>query len=109
MVAADLAHRELHHEDEIHLDINLYLCRMRHQRGQQPVRPVAGTDLRLTTFGSVEVFGRSRVEVLCADQSSAGFPLYLEARDRRHVATGREIPLVFDTGPAHCSVVVTHP
>jgi hypothetical protein len=64
MVAADLAHRELHREDEIHLDINLYLCRMRHRRGQQPVRPVAGTDLRLTTFGGVEVFPMEKMPIV---------------------------------------------
>ena len=75
MVAADLAHRELHHEDETHLDTNPYLCRMWHRRGYQAVLPAAGTNRRLTTFGSVEVFGRGRVEVLCADQTSAGFQL----------------------------------
>ena len=96
MVAADLAHRELHHEDETHLDTNPYLCRMWHRRGQQAVLPAAGTNRRLTTFGSVEVFGRGRVEVLCADQTSAGFQLYLEALDRRHAATGREITLTAD-------------
>src|SRR5690242_957758 len=72
-VAADLEHRELHHEDETHLDTNPYITRMWHRRGQQTVLPAAGTNRRLTTFGSVEVFGRGRVEVLCADQSSAGF------------------------------------
>ena len=105
MVAADLAHRELHHEDETHLETNPYLCRMWHRRGHQIVLPAAGTNRRLTTFGSVEVFGRGRVEVLCADQSSAGFQLYLEALDERHAATGREITLVFDNGSAHCSQV----
>src|SRR5918912_3878910 len=104
-VAVDLAHHELHHEDETHLDTNPYICRMWHRRGQQPVVPAAGTNRRLTTFGSVEVFGRGRVEVLGADQSSAGFRLYLEALDRRHAATGREITLVFDNGSAHCSDV----
>jgi transposase len=43
--------------------------------------------------------------VLCADQSSAGFQLDLEALDQRHAATGREITLVFDNGSAHCSEV----
>jgi transposase len=105
MVAADLEHRELHHEDETHLDTNPYITRMWHRRGQQTVLPAAGTNRRLTTFGSVEVFGRGRVEVVCADQSSAGFQLYLEALDQRHAATGREITLVFDNGSAHCSDV----
>jgi transposase len=95
----------LHHEDETHLDTNPYLCRMWHRRGQQAVLPAAGTNRRLTTFGSVEVFGRGRVEVLCADQSSAGFQLYLEALDERHAATGRDITLVLDNGSAHCSEV----
>jgi transposase len=105
MVAADPEHHELHHQDETHLDTNPYLCRMWHRRGQQTVLSAAGTNRRLTTFGSVEVFGRGRVEVLCADQTSAGFELYLEALDQRHAATGREITLVIDNGPAHCSKV----
>jgi hypothetical protein len=105
MVAADLAHRERHHQDETHLDTTPYLCRMGHRRGQQTVLPAAGTNRRLTTFGSVEVFGRGRVEVVCADQSSAGFRRYPEALDRRHAETGREITLVFDNGAAHCSQV----
>jgi len=105
MVAADLEQCELHHQDETHLDTNPYLCRMWHRRGQQAVLPAAGTTRRLTTFGSVEVFGRGRVEVLCADQSSAGFQLYLEALDQPHTATGREVFLVFDNGSAHCSEV----
>jgi transposase len=105
MVAADPEQRELHHEDETHLDTNPYICRVWHRRGQQPVLPAAGTNRRLTAFGSVEAFGRGRVEVLCADQSSAGFRLYLEALDQRHAATGREITLVFDNGSAHCSAV----
>ena len=105
MVAADLAQCELHHQDETHLDTNPYLCRMWHRRGQQAALPAAGTTRRLTTFGSVEVFGRGRVEVLCADQSSAGFQLYLEALDQPHTATGRAIIPVFDTGSAQCRQV----
>jgi hypothetical protein len=34
-----------------------------------------GSNRRLTDFGSVEVFGRGRVEVLCPDQPSASFLL----------------------------------
>ena len=104
-MAADLAHRELHHEDETHLDTNPYITRMWHRRARQPVLPAAGTNRRLTAFGSVEVFGRGRVEVLCADQSSAGFQLYLEALEQRHADTGRDIALVFDNGSAHRSQV----
>jgi transposase len=62
-----------------------------------------GTNRRLTTFGSVEVFGRGRVEVLGADQTSASFLQYLEALDVRHTETGRDIILVLDNGPCHTS------
>jgi transposase len=65
--------------------------------------PAAGTNRRLTDFGSVEIFGRGRVEVLCASQDSAAFRLYLEALDARHEATGREVFLVLDNGPCHRS------
>ena len=57
----------------------------------------------MTTFGSVEVFGRGRVEVVCAGQDSACFQRYLEALDARHAATGRAIFLALDNGPAHTS------
>lgn len=67
--------------------------------------PAAGTNRRVTVFGSVEVFGRGRVEVVCAGQDSACFLLYLAALDARHVATGREVYLVLDNGPAHTSKV----
>jgi hypothetical protein len=72
-------------------------------KGVQPTRPAAGTNRRVTTFGSVEVFGRGRVEVVCAGQDSACFQLYLEALDARHEATGREVYLALDNGPAHTS------
>ncbi len=65
--------------------------------------PAAGTNRRVTTFGSVEIFGRGRVEVLCATQDSAAFELYLQALEARHEATGREIFLVLDNGPCHRS------
>jgi len=102
-VAADLERYELHHQDETHLETNPSLCRIWHRKGVQPTRPAAGTNRRVTTFGSVEVFGRGRVEVVCAGQDSACFQLYLEALDARREATGREVYLVLDNGPAHTS------
>jgi len=102
-VAADLARYELHHQDETHLETTPYLCRVWHRTGVQPTRPAAGTNRRVTAFGSVEVFGRGRVEVVCAGQDSACFQLYLEALDARREATGREVHLVLDNGPAHTS------
>lgn len=95
---------ELHHEDETHVETNPYLTRVWHRRGQQPTVPAAGTNRRLTVFGSVEVFGRGRVEVVCAGQNSACFELYLEALEARPEATGKEIFLVLDNGPCHTSV-----
>jgi transposase len=94
---------ELHHEDETHLETNPYLGRVWHRIGEQPTVPAAGANRRVTDFGSVEIFGRGRVEVLCATQDSAAFLLYLEALDARHAATGREIFLVLDNGPCHRS------
>jgi transposase len=76
---------------------------MWHRRGQQPTLPGAGTNRRVTTFGSVEVFGRGRVEVVCAAQDSACFELYLRALDARRAATGRDVFLVLDNGPCHRS------
>ena len=102
-MAADLDRYEFHHQDETHLETNPYLCRVWHRKGVQPTRPAAGTNRRVTTFGSVEVFGRGRVEVVCAGQDSACFQLYLEALDARHEATGREVYLALDNGPAHTS------
>src|SRR5207249_1338815 len=80
-----------------------YLTRVWHKIGTQPTVPAAGTNRRLTCFGSVEAFGRGRVEVLCAAQDSAAFLLYLEALDVRHAATGRKSFLVLDNGPCHTS------
>jgi transposase len=102
-VAAALAQNELHHQDETHLDTNPYLCRLWHRRGEQPTLPAAGTNRRLTVFGSVEVFGRGRVEVLDAEPTSAGFARYLAALDVRHQETGRAIYLVLDNGACHTS------
>jgi transposase len=102
-VAAEPDRYELHHQDETHLETNPYLCRVWHRKGTQPTVPAAGTSRRVTAFGSVEVFGRGRVEVACAGQDSACFLLYLEALDARHAATGREVFLALDNGPAHTS------
>ena len=102
-MAAEPARYEMHYQDETHVETNPYLCKVWHRRGVQPTLPAAGTNRRVTVFGSVEALGRGRVEVLCAGQDSACFVLYLEALERRHVATGREIYLVLDNGPAHTS------
>ncbi len=59
----------------------------------------------MTVFGSVEVLGRGRVEVITARQDSAGFLRYLEALEARHQATGKAIHLVLDNGPCHRSKV----
>jgi putative transposase len=102
-VAAEPERYEFHYEDETHLETNPYLCRVWHRRGKQPTLPAAGTNRRLTDFGSVEAFGRGRVEVLCAGQDSDCFGLYLAALDTRHAETGREVYLALDNGPAHRS------
>lgn len=94
---------ELHYQDETHVDTNPYLPRMWHRVGQQPTLPAAGTNRRLTIFGSVEALGRGRVEVLQARQDSAGFARYLAALEARHAATGRQMILVLDNGPCHVS------
>jgi DDE superfamily endonuclease len=102
-VAAEPDRYELHAEDETHLETNPYLTRVWHRRGVQPTLPAAGTNRRLTVFGSVELLGRGRVEVLTARQDSAAFARYLAALDARHAATGREIFLALDNGPCHTS------
>jgi hypothetical protein len=94
---------ELHFEDETHLETNPYLPRVWHRRGQQPTMPAAGTNRRLTVFGSVEAHGRGRIELLTVQQDSAGFARYLAALDARHAATGRQVILVLDNGPCHVS------
>jgi transposase len=85
------------------VETNPYLTRVWHRRGVQPTVPAAGTNRRLTVFGSVEAFGRGRVEVVGARQDSAGFARYLAALDARHAATDREIHLALDNGPCHTS------
>lgn len=102
-MAAEPERYELHHQDETHLETNPYLGRVWHRKGTQPTVPAAGTNRRVTAFGSVEVLGRGRVEVVCAGRDSACFLLYLEALDARHHATGREVFLVLDNGSAHTS------
>jgi hypothetical protein len=102
-VAAHPEWYELHYEDETHLDTNPYLSRVWHRIGQQPTVPAAGTNRRLTVFGSVEARGRGRIELLTVQQDSAGFARYLAALDARHATTGRDIILVLDNGPCHVS------
>src|SRR5207249_304894 len=101
--AAQPERYEFHHQDETHVETNPYLCRIWHRRGIQPTIPAAGTNRRVTVFGSVEVLGRGRVEVVGVGQDSACFVRYLAALEARHQATGREVYLVLDNGPAHAS------
>jgi transposase len=89
------------------VETNPYLPRVWHRRGVQPTLSAAGTNRRLTIFGSVEAFGRGRVEVVGARQDSAGFARYLAALEARHQATGREIYLALDHGPCHTSKAST--
>ena len=96
---------ELPYEDETHLDTNPSLSRVWHRVGEQPTVPAAGTNRRLTVFGSVEALGRGRVEVLQTRQDSTGFARYLVALDARHAATGQDGILVLDNGTAHPSNV----
>jgi hypothetical protein len=93
----------LHFEDETHLDTNPHLSRVWHRVGTQPTLPAAGTNRRLTVFGSVEAQGRGRIELLTVQQDSAGFARYLAALEARHEATGRRVILVLDNGPCHVS------
>ena len=94
---------ELHYEDETHLETNPHVGRVWHRIGSQPTVPAAGTNRRLTVFGSVEAQGRGRIELLTVRQDSVGFARYLAALDARHEATGRQMILVLDNGPCHVS------
>ncbi len=94
---------QLHYQDETHLETNPSLPRLWYRIGTQPTLPAAGTNRRLTVFGSVEARGRGRVEVLGARQDSVGFARYLAALDAHHAATGRDIILVLDNGSCHTS------
>ena len=96
---------ELHYQDETHLETNPYLCRVWHRVGEQPALPAVGTNRRVTVFGSMEAFGRGRVEVVCAGQDSSCFVLYLRALQARHEATGKEVFLVLDNNSCHTSRV----
>ncbi len=102
-MAADPDRYELHFEDETHVETNPRLGQVWHRVGQQPVLRAAGTNRRLTVFGSVEHTGRGRVEVLGARADSAGFARSLAALEARHLATGRDMILVFDNGSCHTS------
>ncbi len=96
---------ELHYQDETHLETNPYLARTWHRKGKQPTLPAAGTNRRVTVFGSVEALGRGRIELVRAAQDSAGFGRYLELLEARHQTMQREIYLVLDNGSAHTSHV----
>ena len=102
-VAAEPDRYELHFEDETHVETNPSLGQVWHRVGHQPIVPAAGTNRRLTVFGSVEVTGQGRVEVIQARGDSAGFARYLAALDIRHDATQREVILVLDNGSCHTS------
>jgi len=102
-VATEPGKYELHYQDETPLETNPHLSRVWHRRGVQPTLPAVGTNRRLTTFGSVEACGRGRVEVLCAEQTSACFLFYPQALEQRQRETGRQIYLVLDNGPCHTS------
>ena len=106
-MAADPARYEVHFEDETHVETNPYLGRVWHRVGQQPhpkgTRPAAGTNRRLTVFGSVDAAGRGRVEVVGARADSAGFARYLAALNVRHDASQRQVMLVMDNGSCHTS------
>ena len=96
---------ELHYEDETHVDTHPYLTGVWHRRGHQATVPAAGTNRRVTVFGSVEALGRGRVEVVGVGQDSAAFGRYLAALDARHAAVEKELFLVLDNGPCHTSKV----
>lgn len=94
---------ELHFADETHVETNPRLYRLWHRVGTQPTVPAAGTNRRLTVFGSAEAFGRGRVEVVGVGQDSAAFERYLEALGARHAATGRMVVLALDNAGCHTS------
>ena len=101
----DPAHNERQYQDETHLETHPYRCRGWHRRGQQATLPAAGTNRRVTVFGSVEALGRGRRELVRAAQDSAGFVRYLELLAAHHQVVPREIDLVRDNGSAHTSPV----
>jgi transposase len=104
-VRAEPEQYELHFQDETHLETNPYLCRTWHRRGKQSTLGAAGTNRRVTVFGSVDVLRRARVELVRAAQDSAGFVRYLELLEAHQHTVQREIYLVLDNGSAHTSHV----
>lgn len=102
-MAAAPGQYELHFEDETHVETNPVLGQVWHRMGQQPVVPAAGTNRRLTVFGSTVLGGQGRIEVLTVRADSAGFLQYLDALDARHDAPGRTMILVLDNGSCHTS------
>src|SRR5918993_1889214 len=64
---------EVHDQDETHLDTNPYLSRVWHRVGEQPTVPAAGTNRRLTVFGSVEAQGRGGGGTPPTPDGSGGF------------------------------------
>jgi transposase len=98
---------ELHFQDETHLETNPYLCRTWHRKGKQSTLPAAGTNRRVTVFGSVDVLRRARVELVRVAQDSAGFLRYLELLEAHQQRVQREIFLVLDNGSAHTSALST--
>ncbi len=100
---AEPARYELHFQDETHLETNPYLCRTWHRRGHQPTLPGVGANRRVTVFGSVEVLGRGRIELVRAAQDTAGFVRYLDLLEAHQQTVQREIYLVLDNGSAHTS------
>jgi len=62
-----------------------------------------GTNRRVTVFGSVEVLGRTRIELVRAAQDTAGFVRYLELLEAHQQAVQRAIYWVLDNGSAPTS------
>jgi transposase len=102
-VRQDPERYELHFQDETHLETNPYLCRTWHRRGHQPTLPGVGANRRVTVFGSVEVLGRGRIELVRAAQDTAGFVRYLDLLESHQQTVQREIYLVLDNGSVHTS------
>jgi transposase len=51
-VAAEPHRYEMHYQDETPMETNPYLCKVWQRRGVQPRLPAAGTNRRVTVFGS---------------------------------------------------------
>lgn len=102
-MAADPTRYDVHFEDETHVETNPCLGRGWHRVGQQAIVPAAGTNRRLTIFGSVAAAGAGRIELVGARADSAGFARYLAALDTWHDAHQRQVMLVLDNGSCHTS------